>query len=674
MNFRSFFRKNWVRIPLFGILFIIFIAGGYLFYRLSTTSPNMYNMIGIVDAEPCLTGDEPAESILYTSLRPGNLDIYLFDDLESAPRQLTSHQNLDYNPVLSGDGNWMVFTSDRSGNTNLYALNLHSDMVPVPLTENRAMDDAPALSPDGSHIAFVSTRSGNPDIYIMPFDPGNPDAEKQADNLTNHPYGNFNPVFSPDGTRIAFSSNRSIFHRLNPLRLIPGTSSITNIYVMDLDGRNLRRVVGGLGIIGSPAWTEDGESLLYYKATDAASSAVYRTSVNGRNTVRLSDESLVAFTPTAGPEGSVIFAAIDGTAPRSAPSALQPAGGRLYQVDEDGTGLNAISEPGRTFLAPHYDFVTGRLVAYGDGPVNESAQMANGYPFTWPGAVQTVRLPDRCLHLHAMRSYFPSMSDHSDRVIAVQWVHEYGMIPPGPSDIVSADLSGMNLQTIHPTTDSGFMWAPVVSRDGEWIYYSKGGRFAPADENVDIWKVHTDGSGEVNLTADSNSNNAFPDVSADGEKIVFRSGRDGNMEIYLMDNNGGNPRRITNSGGVNTMPAISPDGEWVAFSTDRTGKGWKLWIKSLVDPDDQGRPVEPARSHLGGRDMHPRFSPDGKWIIFTSDRAGFMDEIGLSGLFPQPYGELYAVPTDGSGPAIRLTHDKWEDGLAFWGQSQMLQD
>jgi hypothetical protein len=33
---------------------------------------------------------------------------------------------------------------------------------------------------------------------------------------------------------------------------------------------------------------------------------------------------------------------------------------------------------------------------------------------------------------------------------------------------------------------------------------------------------------------------------------------------------------------------------------------------------------------------------------------------------PQPYGELWAVPASG-GPAVRLTHDKWEDGPSDWG-------
>jgi dipeptidyl aminopeptidase/acylaminoacyl peptidase len=385
---------------------------------------------------------------------------------------------------------------------------------------------------------------------------------------------------------------------------------------------------------------------------------------------------MTAFTPTAGPDGSVNFVGIEHGGPAAGPAALQPAG-RLYRVAADGTGLTPLGEPGGRYLSPRYETASGRLVAYGDGPVAEATRMANGTPFTWPGAVRAVRVGDRCLRLHAMRSYFPSVDERTGRVVAVQWVHERNGLPAGPSPIVSAALDGTDLRAIHTASDSGFMWSPVVARDGEWVFFSTGARFGAVDDDVGIWKVRTVGSGTAQLTAGSAANDAMPDVSADGRWVVFRSGRDGKpgsgrrgvKEIYVMDSDGGQLRRVTHAGGINTMPAISPDGSRVVFPTTRTGVGWKLWTRSLTDPADEGRLLEPDRARLDGRDMHPRFSPDGRWIVFTSDRAGYMDEIGLSGMFPQPYGELYAVPVDGSGPAVRLTHDKWEDALAHWAGS-----
>jgi Tol biopolymer transport system component len=157
-----------------------------------------------------------------------------------------------------------------------------------------------------------------------------------------------------------------------------------------------------------------------------------------------------------------------------------------------------------------------------------------------------------------------------------------------------------------------------------------------------------------------------PDLSADGTRVVFRSGRSGDSEIYVMNADGKDVRRISDSSGTDTMPAISPDGRWTVYSTSRTGRGMKLWMQSLEDPGDPGHELEPGRSHLFGADMHPRFSPDGRWVVFTSDRAGMRDEWYLSALGPQPYGDLFALRADGTGPAVQLTNDKWEDGLRFW--------
>jgi hypothetical protein len=179
---------------------------------------------------------------------------------------------------------------------------------------------------------------------------------------------------------------------------------------------------------------------------------------------------------------------------------------------------------------------------------------------------------------------------------------------------------------------------------------------------VDVWRIEADGSNATNLTTDSPANDALPHVSADGRRIVFRSDRDGGRQIYVMDGDGRNVRRLSDAGGVETMPALSPDGEWVVFSTDRAG-GMQLYLQRVDGAE--GRFLEPDRAGLPELNMHPRFSPDGEWVVFTSSRAGFNDEWPLT-LFPQPYGELWAVPVAG-GEAVRLTHDKWEDGPSDWG-------
>ena len=676
MSFQSFFRSRWVRIPLILIALLVLGVGGYILYQLSTTTPAMYAPLEVVQPASAASLGEDAETLVYTSLRPSNWDVYLFDTVEAEPRRLTDHPNLDYNAMLSPDGRWVVFVSERDGNANLYALDLTTEGEPIALTLHPGMDDAPTLSPDGTRLAFVSTRDGNPDIFVMPFAPGDLGAEAQAVNITNNPYGDFNPAFSPDGSQIAFSSNRAMFRRWNPLRLIPFALAVTDIYIVDADGSNLRRTISEPAISGSPAWTPQGDALLYYQATDASESGIYRTTLDGE-TIRLSPDTLAGFTPTAGSDGSVIFVGLDGSEPPEGESVPDRHGGRLYQVAADGTNLKVLTRTDRMYLAPFYDQRTGRLVCHGNGPVEQHMQMDNGTPFTWAGAARTSRLPDRDVRLHTLRSYFPSLPTQADQAVAIQWVHEHNGHPPGPSAIVSARLDGNARRVVYPPPDSGFMWAPVVTRDGQWIFFANGARFGAVDEDVDIWKVRTDGTGAVNLTADSDANDAFPDVSGDGQWVVFRSGRDGepgsgrdgNKEIYVMDQDGGQLRRVSHTDAIDTMPAISPDGKWVVYTTNRTGKGMKLWIQSLEDEKDEGHLLEPERAHITGLDMHPRFSPDGKWIVFTSDRAGYMDEWPLSGMFPQPYGELFAVPLDGSSPAQRLTHDKWEDALPFWGEA-----
>jgi Tol biopolymer transport system component len=608
---------------------------------------------------PASWADPLAEGIVHTTLRPPNMDIYLFDEPGGTPQRLTDHPALDYNAIFSPDGRWIVFTSERAGGPDLYALELDGGAEPVRLTQHEALDDAAAFSPDGARLAFVSTREGNADIFVMPFAPGDSTAERRAENLTRRPGGDFNPAFSPDGRLIAFSRQDTLFST-DPTRGLPNYG--VDLYVMEADGSNPQRLSPpGPGadfegfrvgrVSGSPAWSLDGRVIYYYRI-DGDGGTIRRVAPDGSD-----DEFLAAtgISPAVRPDGRVGF-----TQPQPRPGldafdVLRT--GRIVSVAPDGSGLRAESDTVRSYFAPDFDRA-GRMVAHGNGPVEGMPIIREGMAFAPPGAQRQVRLPDRTVEVRGIRGYFPALTTEGD-VLSTP-LHLAGSVPAVPLQISGPD--GGEIRDLF-TPDSGtFAWGAAVARDAGRVVVAVGPPFAPGEAPVDIWTLGLDGSDAVNLTAEVEANDALPHVSPDGRRIVFRSGGDGGGSVYVMNSEGGERRRLTDADAIETMPALSPDGEWVVFPTDMAG-GRKLWIQRV--DGSEGRFLEPDRLDIPDFSMHPRFSPDGRWVVFTSDRAAFNDEWPLT-WFPQPYGDLWALPVAG-GDAIRLTHNKWEDGPSDWG-------
>src|SRR5215510_8351561 len=143
------------------------------------------------------------ERLVWQALKPTNWDVYYFSGPKAEPRRLTDDPGPDYDAVFSPDGRWAVFTSERRGNPDLYAIDLQAGGTPRLLIDSPAMEDQAAISPDGASIAFMSSHGGNADIYILPFDPSSTQSIDKATNLTRHSGGDFRPAFSPDGKQIA---------------------------------------------------------------------------------------------------------------------------------------------------------------------------------------------------------------------------------------------------------------------------------------------------------------------------------------------------------------------------------------------------------------------------------------------------------------------------------------
>jgi len=207
-------------------------------------------------------GSTPRYTIAFKNFAPNNTDIFIADRDGGHARPLVPETALDYNASFSRDGQWVVFTSHRSGSADIYRV--HPDGSELKrLTDDPAFDDQGVLSPDGKSLAFVSSRSGQADIWVLDL------ATRKLRNLTNHPAGDFRPAWSPDGRWIAFSSDRDLTRTACPNTTQPGpgpfvTPQYTGIYIVHPDGSALRRITGPLETTGTPHWSPDGSRLGFY--------------------------------------------------------------------------------------------------------------------------------------------------------------------------------------------------------------------------------------------------------------------------------------------------------------------------------------------------------------------------------------------------------------------------
>jgi len=110
-------------------------------------------------------------------------------------------------------------------------------------------------------------------------------------------------------------------------------------------------------------------------------------------------------------------------------------------------------------------------------------------------------------------------------------------------------------------------WEPAWSPRGDRIAFSTnrdGGRFR-------IWVMSSDGSNQMGLTSGANNDDVQPSWSPDGTKLAYASNRDGTWQIYVMNADGSNQRRLSSSNFNDKHPAWSDDGTRIVFQTDREG-------------------------------------------------------------------------------------------------------
>ena len=211
------------------------------------------------------------------------------------------------------------------------------------------------------------------------------------------------------------------------------------------------------------------------------------------------------------------------------------------------------------------------------------------------------------------------------------------------------------------TSQAGIEWFPSLSPDGKWVVYSGEGT-----GNRDIYLQSVTGQTPINLTADSLEDDDQPAFSPDGERIAFRSSREGGG-IFVMGRTGESIRRVTRTG---FKPTWSPDGTKLAFSTQNvevtpqnTQGQSEVWVINVTSGEPKRltagdaalaswsphghriaytqrlgnvrqRDIWTTSSTTGestpvtsdaANDWSPVWSPDGRSLYFSSDRGGSMN-------------------------------------------------
>ena len=122
--------------------------------------------------------------------------------------------------------------------------------------------------------------------------------------------------------------------------------------------------------------------------------------------------------------------------------------------------------------------------------------------------------------------------------------------------------------------------------------------------NLDTWI-------ETQLTQEPFANNQYPIASPNGRWIAFQSNRNDNFEIYIVNRGGGQLRRLTFNDAFDRLPAWTPDSEWVIYSSEVSENVFDLRRVNISDGTDE---LVLSNGMYNG---HARYSPDGRYIVFT---------------------------------------------------------
>ncbi len=450
--------------------------------------------------------------------------------------------------------------------------------IHVQLTDQPGTEFHPSLAPDGKSFVYAGDGGGgNLDLFVQRVGGKNPV------NLTkDSPADDSEPAFSPDGERIAFRSAREP----------------RGIYLMEATGENVHRIAEG-GF--TPSWSPDGKELVYSEAGQDSPSVRVASAlwiVNVATGAKRRLTALDAMQPAWSPGGKrIAFWFLPPKVGRRDIATISRDGGEPVLITKDAaTNWNPVWSPDGRYLY----FASDR-----SGNMNfwrVQIDQESGQALSEPEAIITPSKFSR--HL--------AFSRDGKRMIYVQ-TENRSNIQAAAFDASRGELTGAPYWV---TRGDREVLRPELSSDGEMFV----ARLARRTQD-DIVLVKRDGTNWRDLTSDKYFDR-YPRWSPDAKRIAFASDRSGGYEIWMINVDGTNLRRVTYDSPKEgtSFPVWSPDGKQLIFRRE----AFSYRIDSNKNWSEQNPQPLPLLENPTDRFVVWDWSPDGQKLAvqFGGSQAG----------------------------------------------------
>ncbi len=471
------------------------------------------------------------------------------------------------------------------------------------------------------YIAFVSTRDQSEQIYVM-----QEDASLQTRITNKTDYSFCGPKISPDGSELLAVGYKQAGE---------GRAGNADIYIMDIDGGNLRKITDGSSDNDCPQWMPDGKRLIY-ASKDGDKWSLYTTDTNGNNKIKLSGGNYNDLNPSISPDGKMIAFQSDKEEENIKQYSQDDYESEYEEWDEysvpDGKRVEFVN--GGTYKIYVMD-INGinrkRLTNYGENHTKPfwSADGKKLYYFDWYERKAQVMKMDIDGNNKEQTALY--MEDGRDGSVA--WVLG-GRIPVfsvPQKDSRWRLLHGLrnNLEPVSPVfyseSDNYDACAlPVTAKNRDLFRqktaekYEKNGVIAFTSrrdgyEGVNVYITCPDGSLQRKLTDTNGGIGAV--ISADKKKIYYVDyGADtkGQVnQIFVMNTDGAKKKQLTSGAMFRNQIDISADGKKIVFISAESVKRNDIYI--MNSNGSQIKQITNDEYH----ESDPKWSPDGKRIVFS---------------------------------------------------------